>query len=131
MCQLLKKCTRHMFPDACSSKSSFMRPFAAQRGYMIPNVFVSNVNTAIDSVLFPVLSGEQSSRDKVRNMTCRSIRVSSYSGESPAGQRSPAASRPYATGDIPGRTAGADQYLERRNVCGGSQTSSGQIPSSL
>ena len=48
------------------------------RGYMIPNVFVSNVNTAIDSVLFPVLSGEQSSRDKVRNMTRRSIRVSSY-----------------------------------------------------
>ena len=48
------------------------------RGYMIPNVFVGNVNTAIDSVLFPVLSGEQSSRDKVRNMTRRSIRVSSY-----------------------------------------------------
>ena len=48
------------------------------RGYMVPNVFVGNVNTAIDSVLFPVLSGEQSSRDKVRNMTRRSIRVSSY-----------------------------------------------------
>lgn len=48
------------------------------RGYMIPNVFVGNVNTAIDSVLFPVLSGEQSSRDKVRNMMRRSIRVSSY-----------------------------------------------------
>lgn len=48
------------------------------RGYMIPNVFVGNVNTAIDSVLFPVLSGEQSSREKVRNMTRRSIRISSY-----------------------------------------------------
>lgn len=48
------------------------------RGYMIPNVFVGNVNTAIDSVLFPVLSGEQSSRETVRNMTRRSIRISSY-----------------------------------------------------
>ena len=48
------------------------------RGYMIPNVFVSNVNTAIDSVLFPVLSGEQSNRDTVRSMTRRSIRISSY-----------------------------------------------------
>lgn len=48
------------------------------RGYMIPNVFVANVNTAIDSVLFPVLSGEQSNRDTVRSMTRRSIRISSY-----------------------------------------------------
>jgi O-antigen/teichoic acid export membrane protein len=48
------------------------------RGYMIPNVFVGNVNTAIDSVIFPVLSGEQSSRETVRNMTRRSIRISSY-----------------------------------------------------
>ena len=48
------------------------------RGYMIPNVFVGNVNTAIDSVLFPVLSGEQSDRGVVRNMTRRSIQISSF-----------------------------------------------------
>ena len=45
---------------------------------MIPNVFVGNVNTAIDSVLFPVLSGEQSDRGVVRNMTRRSIQISSF-----------------------------------------------------
>ncbi len=48
------------------------------RGYMIPNVFVGNVNSAIDSVLFPVLSGEQGNRETVRSMTRRSIRISSY-----------------------------------------------------
>lgn len=48
------------------------------RGYMIPNVFVGNVNTAIDSVLFPVLSGEQGDRGVVRSMTRRSIQISSF-----------------------------------------------------
>lgn len=48
------------------------------RGYMIPNVFVGNVNSAIDSVLFPVLSEEQSDRSIVRSMTRRSIRISSF-----------------------------------------------------
>lgn len=48
------------------------------RGYMIPNVFVGNINAAIDSVLFPVLSGEQSDRCVVLNMTRRSIQISSF-----------------------------------------------------
>lgn len=48
------------------------------RGYMLPNVFVVNVNTAIDSVLFPVMSNAQDSVESVRTMTRRSIRVSSY-----------------------------------------------------
>ncbi len=48
------------------------------RGYTFPNVFVINVNSAIDSVLFPVMSGAQDSVDSVRAMTRRSIRVSSY-----------------------------------------------------
>ena len=48
------------------------------RGYMLPNVFVGNVNTAIDSVLFPVMSNAQDSVESVRAMTRRSIQVSSY-----------------------------------------------------
>lgn len=48
------------------------------RGYMLPNVFVVNVNSAIDSVLFPVMSNAQDSVESVRAMTRRSIQVSSY-----------------------------------------------------
>ena len=48
------------------------------RGYMLPNVFVVNVNTAIDSVLFPVMSNAQDDVESVRAMTRRSIQVSSY-----------------------------------------------------
>ena len=48
------------------------------RGYMIPNIFVGNVNSAIDSVLFPVMSGAQDNIDSVRSMTRRSICISSY-----------------------------------------------------
>lgn len=48
------------------------------RGYMLPNVFVGNVNTAIDSVLFPVMSNAQDNVENVRAMTRRSIQVSSY-----------------------------------------------------
>ena len=48
------------------------------RGYMLPNVFVVNVNTAIDSVLFPVMSNAQDNVESVRAMTRRSIQVRSY-----------------------------------------------------
>ena len=48
------------------------------RGYMIPNVFVININSAIDSVLFPVMSSAQDDVNVIRAMTRRSIRVSSY-----------------------------------------------------
>ena len=48
------------------------------RGYMIPNTFVGNVDSAIDSVLFPIMSNAQDSVDSVRSMTRRSIQVSSY-----------------------------------------------------
>ena len=44
----------------------------------MPNVFVGNVNTAIDSVLFPVMSNAQDKVESVRAMTRRSIQVSSY-----------------------------------------------------
>jgi O-antigen/teichoic acid export membrane protein len=48
------------------------------RGYMIPNTFVGNINTAIDSVLLPVLSGAQDDRESVLAMTRRSIRIGAY-----------------------------------------------------
>lgn len=48
------------------------------RGYMIPNVFVININSAIDSVLFPVMSSAQDDVNVIRAMTRRSIRISSY-----------------------------------------------------
>ena len=48
------------------------------RGYMIPNTFVGNINSAIDSVLFPVMSHAQDHVENVRAMTRRSIQVSSY-----------------------------------------------------
>ena len=48
------------------------------RGYMFPNAFIGNITAAVDSVLFPVMSGAQESVDSVRAMTRRSIRVTSY-----------------------------------------------------
>lgn len=48
------------------------------RGYMIPNTFVGNINTAIDSVLLPVMSGAQDDRESILAMTRRSIRTGAY-----------------------------------------------------
>lgn len=48
------------------------------RGYMIPNTVVGNVNTTIDNVLFPAMSSAQDDVTTVKAMTRRSIRVSSY-----------------------------------------------------
>lgn len=48
------------------------------RGYMIPNAFVCSVSSAIDSVLFPVMSSAQDNKEVVKAMTRRSIRLSSY-----------------------------------------------------
>lgn len=48
------------------------------RGYMLPNAIVGNVDSAVDSVLFPVMSGAQDSVDSVRAMTRRSVQISSY-----------------------------------------------------
>lgn len=47
-------------------------------GRKIPNLIVTNINTSIDSVLLPAMSKEQENKDKVRNMTRRSIMVSCY-----------------------------------------------------
>ena len=44
----------------------------------LPLLVVENINTSIDSVLLPVLSAEQDSREAVRAMTQRAIKTSSY-----------------------------------------------------
>lgn len=48
------------------------------RGKQFPQIIVDNVNTSIDSVLLPVLSEEQENKQRVRAMTRRAIKTSSY-----------------------------------------------------
>lgn len=47
-------------------------------GKKFPNFIVTNINTSIDSVLLPTMSKEQDNKDRVKNMTRRSIQVSTY-----------------------------------------------------
>lgn len=47
------------------------------RGKKMPNLIVTNINSSIDSVLFPVMSSAQDSKEKVKKMMRTSIRVSS------------------------------------------------------
>ncbi len=48
------------------------------RGQHLPNLIVTNINTSIDSVLFPTMSSAQDNRDEVRGITRRAIKTSSY-----------------------------------------------------
>lgn len=48
------------------------------RGKTIPNLVVTNINSSIDSVLLPALSVEQNHVEKVKAMTRRAIKISSY-----------------------------------------------------
>ena len=48
------------------------------RGRYIPNLIVTNVNTSIDSVLFPVLSIKQDDIEHVREITKKAIKTSNY-----------------------------------------------------
>ena len=48
------------------------------RGIQFPNFIVTNVNTSIDSVLLPVMSREQDNASRVRGMTRRAIKTSTY-----------------------------------------------------
>ena len=48
------------------------------RGKQFPNFVITNINTSIDSVLFPVMSSQQDDTERVRSMTRRSIKISSY-----------------------------------------------------
>lgn len=48
------------------------------QGQKIPNLVVYNLNTSIDSVLLPAMSNVQDDKEHVKNMTRRSIMVSTY-----------------------------------------------------
>lgn len=48
------------------------------QGRRLPDLIVTNINTSIDSVLFPTLSREQDDRSRVKAMTRRAIMVSTY-----------------------------------------------------
>ena len=48
------------------------------RGQQFPNFIVNNINSSIDSVLFPVMSSVQDDRENVKDMTRKSIKVSVY-----------------------------------------------------
>lgn len=48
------------------------------KGKQFPETIVVNINTAIDSVLFPVMSGEQDNKERVKALTRRAIKTSSF-----------------------------------------------------
>lgn len=48
------------------------------RGRQFPNLIVNNINASIDSVLLPVMSREQDSEARLKEMTRKSIKVSTY-----------------------------------------------------
>lgn len=49
-----------------------------EKGQSFPTLIVSNINASIDSVLLPIMSGEQDSRENVKTITRRAIVTSSY-----------------------------------------------------
>lgn len=48
------------------------------RGKQFPDLFITNINSSIDSVLLPTMSKEQDNREKVRELTRYSIKISIY-----------------------------------------------------
>ena len=48
------------------------------RGRQLPHLFVTNINTAIDSVMLPTMSSVQDDKERVRSITRRAIKTSSY-----------------------------------------------------
>lgn len=48
------------------------------QGQRIPNLVVTNINSSIDSVLFPTMSKAQDDRQHIKNMTRRAIKISIY-----------------------------------------------------
>lgn len=48
------------------------------RGKQFPNLIITNVNTSIDSVLLPTMSQKQDDVSRVKNMTRRAIKTSTY-----------------------------------------------------
>lgn len=48
------------------------------KGKQFPNLIVTNINASIDSVLLPTMSSEQDDRERVKAMTRRAIKTSTY-----------------------------------------------------
>ena len=48
------------------------------RGQQIPNMVMSNVNSSLDSVLFPVMSKSQNDIERIKRMTKRATQVGSF-----------------------------------------------------
>lgn len=48
------------------------------QGEKFPKTIVANINASIDSVLLPSMAGEQEHRNRVKNMTRRTIKTSTY-----------------------------------------------------
>ncbi len=48
------------------------------KGQQFPKLIVDNINTSIDSVLLPTMSSEQDNRERVKAMTRRAIKTSTY-----------------------------------------------------
>lgn len=48
------------------------------KGKQFPNIIVTNINLSIDSVLLPAMSESQDDRERVRAMTRRAIKTSTY-----------------------------------------------------
>ena len=48
------------------------------KGGSLPSLVANNINTSIGNVLFPAMSQYSDNRDKVKEITSRSIRISSY-----------------------------------------------------
>lgn len=48
------------------------------KGTQFPQLIVTNVNSSIDSVLLPAMSSEQDNRERVKAMTRRAIKTSTY-----------------------------------------------------
>ena len=48
------------------------------KGKQFPDLIINNVNTAVDSVLLPTMSNVQDDKEKVKNMTRKSIKVSVF-----------------------------------------------------
>ena len=48
------------------------------RGEQFPQLIVNNINSSIDSILLPTMSQEQDNKNRVREMTRRAIKTSTY-----------------------------------------------------
>ena len=48
------------------------------KGHQFPQLIVNNISSSIDSVLLPAMSSEQDNRERVKTMTRRAIKISTY-----------------------------------------------------